>query len=84
MRAARDEADVDACARELHAEITADRAGAVNSDLQETYLETNCKGTCIAEGKYFPRQAGTACGAAIASSSNAVEISRMLITPHRL
>ncbi len=32
MRAARDEADVGARARELHAEISADRAGAVDTD----------------------------------------------------
>ena len=32
MRAARHQADIDACARELHAEIAADRAGAVNAD----------------------------------------------------
>ena len=32
MRAARHQADVDACARELHAEISADRAGAVDTD----------------------------------------------------
>ena len=32
MRAARHQADVGACARELHTEISADRAGAVDAD----------------------------------------------------
>ena len=40
MRAARDQADISAGARELNPKIAADRAGAVNTDFHETYLNT--------------------------------------------
>ena len=97
MRPSCDETDVGARACKLHAQISADRACAVDTDFHEASpgrvlecrhelpsgLETLPKPWVkVAERKWM-RQAGTACAAAMASSSNAVEISRMLITPHR-
>jgi hypothetical protein len=47
-------------------------------------LETHFKARAIFAERKSAYQAEMARAAAIASSSNAVEISRMLITPHRL
>src|SRR6266403_903968 len=97
MRAARDEADVGACARELHAEISTDRAGAVDTDLHENpsqpgggnFSAVHLLALSISKpGR--SQSTGNSCQAAetdrvaVASSSNAVEMSRTLMTPIRL
>src|SRR5712675_2213300 len=90
----RHEANVCTCARELHTEISADRAGAVDTDLHEILrmrvAEISAQTPVALSGSSKPRrsrptQREPARQAAetdrVASSSNAVEMSRMLMTP---
>src|SRR5258708_7535270 len=98
MRAARDQANVGARARQLHAKISADRAGAIDADFHESFRarlvefqqrppagferSRESQGELGLPGFCQAAEAGRA--AAEASSSNAVLMSRMLTTPIRL
>src|SRR3954453_21327342 len=98
MSPAGHQAHVRAGARQLHAEIAADRAGAVNADFHGLFREdenenssaryapvlSKVSGRRVGGGLKTQRQAWIACFTSVASSSNAVEMSRMLITPIRL
>src|SRR4051812_31611484 len=96
MWTARHQADVGARARQLHPEITADRARSVDTDLHRNLSRPEVKiwarmrlAALITSSRGHCRQAGNCDQAAavrpvaVASSSKAVLISRMLITPIR-